>query len=209
VRAAVDRAAERVRDGVVQAVAELAGRVSIGAWGDQPEPFIGPVISDRAAASAVRSVEGLVALGATPIKPIEGVAGRGPAFLAPGLMDVTGIAAPDEEIFAPVLQVIRVADFAGAIAAANQTRFGLSAGLLSDDDALWQRFVLESRAGVINRNRPTTGASGAMPFGGLGESGNHRPSGYYAADYCAYPVASFEAPTAAGGAALLPPRLRA
>ena len=34
-----------------------------------------------------------------------------------------------------------------------------------------------------------------MPFGGLGASGNHRPSAYYAADYCAYPVASFEAGT--------------
>ena len=36
-------------------------------------------------------------------------------------------------------------------------------------------------------------AAGDMPFGGLGASGNHRPSAYYAADYCAYPVASFEA----------------
>jgi succinylglutamic semialdehyde dehydrogenase len=64
---------------------------------------------------------------------------------------------------------------------------------VSADGALWDRFLLESRAGVVNRNRPTTGASGAMPFGGLGASGNHRPSAYYAADYCAYPVASFEA----------------
>ena len=46
---------------------------------------------------------------------------------------------------------------------------------------------------MVNFNRPTTGAAGDMPFGGLGASGNHRPSAYYAADYCAYPVASFEA----------------
>jgi succinylglutamic semialdehyde dehydrogenase len=92
-----------------------------------------------------------------------------------------------------VLTVIRVPDFDAAIAAANATSFGLSAGLISQDEALWQRVVEESRAGVVNRNRPTTGAAGNMPFGGLGASGNHRPSAYYAADYCAYPIASFEA----------------
>jgi succinylglutamic semialdehyde dehydrogenase len=109
------------------------------------------------------------------------------------MYDITGLAVPDAEIFAPVLQVIRVPDFDAAIDAANATRFGLSAGLLSDDPALWQRFLARSRAGVVNWNRATTGAAANMPFGGLGESGNHRPSAYYAADYCAFPVASFEA----------------
>ena len=46
---------------------------------------------------------------------------------------------------------------------------------------------------MVNWNRPTTGAASNRPFGGLGESGNHRPSAFYAADYCAYPMASFEA----------------
>ena len=45
----------------------------------------------------------------------------------------------------------------------------------------------------VNWNRQTTGASSAAPFGGVGDSGNHRASAYYAADYCAYPVASMEA----------------
>jgi len=132
----------------------------------------------------------------------------GPAFVRPAILDVTGLAVPDEEIFAPIVQVTRVADFAAAIAAANATRFGLAAGLVSEDDGLWARFIGESRAGVVNRNRPTTGAAGTMPFGGLGESGNHRPSAYYAADYCAYPVASFEAPTPAGNAAAISAMLR-
>jgi succinylglutamic semialdehyde dehydrogenase len=43
---------------------------------------------------------------------------------------------------------------------------------------------------VLNWNRQTTGASGAAPFGGVGQSGNHRPAGYYAADYSAWPMAS-------------------
>jgi succinylglutamic semialdehyde dehydrogenase len=47
-------------------------------------------------------------------------------------------------------------------------------------------------AGVVNWNRQTTGASGKLPFGGVGKSGNYRPSAYFAADYVSYPVASLE-----------------
>jgi succinylglutamic semialdehyde dehydrogenase len=119
--------------------------------------------------------------------------GLSQAYVAPIILDVTDVVVPDEEIFGPVLQVIRVADFDEAIACANQTVYGLAAGLITEDDALWATFLDRARAGVVNRNRPTTGAAAAQPFGGLGASGNHRPSAYYAADYCAYPVASFEA----------------
>ena len=122
--------------------------------------------------------------------PIKGLSA---AFVQPSIIDTTGVDVPDEEIFAPFLQVRRVPDFDAAIREANNTRYGLSAGLVSDDPANWDRFIHRIRAGVVNFNRPTTGAAGDMPFGGLGQSGNHRPSAYYAADYCAYPVASFEA----------------
>jgi succinylglutamic semialdehyde dehydrogenase len=184
-------------DAALEAITALADRVRIGTWDECPEPYMGPLVSD-AAARSVR--ERFDALGGKVIRPLGRVGGRPESFVTPALIDMTGIDAPDEEIFAPILQIVRVSDFDAAIAAANATRFGLSAGLVTGDDALWQRFLLESRAGVINRNRPTTGAAGAMPFGGTGESGNHRPSAYYAADYCAYPVASFEAASAAGNA---------
>ena len=115
------------------------------------------------------------------------------ALFPPAFYDVTGIDVPDPVIVEPILPLIRVRDLSAGFAAANATCVGLSAGLLADDPALWDRFLIESRAGVVNWNRPTTGAAANMPFGGLGKSGNHRPSAYYAADYCAYPVASFEA----------------
>lgn len=193
---------------LVEAVAALADRLTIGAWNDEPQPYIGPLISDAAAGKAKAQFAGLIERGAKVIRPLGGLAGRSTAFVTPAMLDVTGAFAPDEEIFAPVLQVSRVPDFDAAMEAANNTRFGLSAGLISSDDALWQRFVHESRAGVVNRNRPTTGAAGSMPFGGLGESGNHRPSAYYAADYCAYPVASFEASSATGNKGALDGKLR-
>lgn len=193
---------------LVEAVAVLSDRLAIGAWNEAPEPYIGPLISIAAADKARAQVAGVVESGAQVIRPLQGIEGRSAAFVRPALLDVTGTFVPDEEIFAPVLQVSRVPDFNAAIEAANNTRFGLSAGLVSGDDALWRRFILESRAGVVNRNRPTTGAAGSMPFGGVGESGNHRPSAYYAADYCAYPVASFEAASSAGNTSGLDGKLR-
>ena len=114
-------------------------------------------------------------------------------FLSPAIIDVTDMAdRPDVELFGPLLQVIRIDDFDEAIAEANATRFGLSASLVGGSPQDYNRFWANIRAGVVNWNRPTNGASSAAPFGGIGLSGNHRPSAYYAADYCAYPVASTE-----------------
>jgi succinylglutamic semialdehyde dehydrogenase len=120
---------------------------------------------------------------------------RSAALLSPGLIDVTDVAdRPDVEIFGPLLQVIRVSDFAAAMAEANRTAFGLSAGLISDRVENYQQFVQRVRAGVVHWNRPLTGASSQLPFGGIGISGNHRPGGYLAADYAAYPLACLESP---------------
>ncbi len=193
---------------LIDAVGALADRLVIGAWDETPEPFMGPLVSLEAAAKAREQVGRLLSLGARCIRPLGHIDGRSDAFVTPALLDVTDIDTPDEEIFAPVLQVFRVGDFDAAITAANNTRFGLAAGLVTADNTLWQQFLLHARAGVINRNRPTTGALGPMPFGGLGESGNHRPSAYYATDYCAYPVASLETQLPAGNTATIASMLR-
>ena len=115
-------------------------------------------------------------------------------FLTPGIVDVTNVAdRPDVELFGPLLQVVRVDTFDQAIAEANATAYGLSAALVGGTPQQYDQFWANVRAGVINWNKPTNGASSSHPFGGVGLSGNHRPSAYYAADYCAYPVASNEA----------------
>jgi len=181
-------------DAIIDAVAALSNRLVVGRWDADPEPYMGPLVSARAADIALGQAHGLIDRGARVIEPFERGGGESLAFVMPGIFDVTGVAdIPDDEIFAPLLQVYREASFEAAVARANDTRFGLSAGLLSDDASLWERFIEASNAGVVNWNRPTTGAASDMPFGGLGASGNHRPSAYYAADYVAYPVASFEA----------------
>ena len=100
---------------------------------------------------------------------------------------------PSAGLFGPVLQVVRVPDFEVALGEANATRYGLAASLVGGSPELYDRFWANVRAGVINWNKPTTGAPSTAPFGGVGLSGNHRPSAFYAADYCAYPVTSSEA----------------
>jgi succinylglutamic semialdehyde dehydrogenase len=153
---------------------------------------MGPVVSSAVAAMLVRAQADMVAKGGVTLLQMRQL-DRNAGFVTAGIVDVTdamGIA--DEEWFGPLLQIIRVPDFDSAIKAANATEFGLASALLSNDEALWKRFSAQARAGIVNWNRPTTGAASSAPFGGIGKSGNHRPSAYYAADYCAYPVASIE-----------------
>ena len=167
-------------------------QIRIGASTELPEPFMGPVVSQEVAERLMRTQDQLCQVGGQALISM-GQNRRFPSLLSPGLIDVTGILdVPDEEWFGPLLQVLRVPDFDEAINAANSTKYGLSAGLLSDSRERYDQFRFEVKAGIINWNRPTTGASGALPFGGVGKSGNHRPSGYFAIDFCSDPVASLE-----------------
>jgi succinylglutamic semialdehyde dehydrogenase len=153
---------------------------------------MGPVIDNDAADALVEAFLSLVERGGRVVRPLDRRDADRP-FLSPALIDVTDVPdRPDAELFGPVLQLVRVADFDAAIAEANDTRYGLSASLIGGDRALFDRFWAGARAGIVNWNRPTNGASSAAPFGGVGLSGNHRPSAYYAADYVAYPVVSTE-----------------
>jgi succinylglutamic semialdehyde dehydrogenase len=180
-------------DQFLEALVAMIGRVRVGRYNEQPEPFMGPVISTQAAEQLLAAQDELLAKGARSIVPMQPL-NDAKTLLSPGLIDVQQTRNPrDEELFGPLLQVLHADTFDEALAKANATRFGLAAGLLSDDRALFDRFRQRVRAGVINWNRPLTGASSALPFGGVGESGNHRPSAFFAADYCSDPVASLEA----------------
>lgn len=182
-------------DCVIDAIIARADGLTIGAW-NEDDVFMGPLVSPAAASAAVAFQAMLESKGGRVLKRLE-QADPERGFVTAGVVDVTGAeGVPDEELFGPLLQVYRVPDFETAIARANDTRYGLAGGLVCDDDLRWIAVSEQMRAGILNRNRPTAGASGSMPFGGPGLSGNHRPSAYYAADYCAWPVASQVSDTA-------------
>ena len=178
-------------DAVLDTLVEATARIRVGAWNDEPQPFMGPLVTERAAEQLLQAQTALIEAGARSLLEMRRL-DLGPAFVSPGILEATGLKLPDDEYFGPLLTVYRYQDFDAAIDAANDTRYGLSAGLLSEDRQQWEHFLLRCRAGIVNWNRQTTGAAGSAPFGGIGASGNHRPSAYYAADYCAYPVASME-----------------
>ncbi|MDR5854242.1 succinylglutamate-semialdehyde dehydrogenase [Caballeronia sp. LZ062] len=176
----------------LQRFTEVSAGIRTGAYDDEPQPFMGAVISARAAARLVAAQTQLIEAGARPLLVMQQRAAN-LGFVTPAILDVTGARdVPDEEHFGPMVQLTRYKSFDEAIERANDTAFGLSAGLLADDETAWRHFQRTIRAGIVNWNRPTNGASSAAPFGGVGRSGNHRPSAYYAADYCSYPMASVE-----------------
>lgn len=179
-------------------------RIQIGPYTQEPEPFIGPVISHQHALAHLKAQTHLIQLGGEPLLTMQ-LLSQGTGFLSPGVIEMSQVDnPPDEEIFAPFVQVYRYDDFDEAIAIANKTQYGLSAGLFSDHQEQFNRFYQNIRAGLINWNKPTTGALSSLPFGGVGHSGNHRPSAYYAADYCAYPIATLVQPCLSTPEQLLP-----
>lgn len=174
-------------------ICKIAERLIIDEPHASPAPFMGPVIDNQAADQLQESFLELILKGGRPIKHLDRPRDGAP-FLHPAVIDVTSVdKRPDVELFGPILQVIRVPDFDAALAEANATRFGLSAALIGGSPQLYDTFWSNIRAGIVNWNKPTIGAPSNAPFGGVGLSGNHRPSAYYAADYCAYPVTSSEA----------------
>jgi succinylglutamic semialdehyde dehydrogenase len=128
-------------------------------------------------------------------------------FLSPGIVRVdrftNGVdgAGADIEVFGPLLRLSITDSFDDALAQANATRFGLAAAIFTKDAQTIDQFFGGMRAGCVNVNTGTAGASSKLPFGGIGLSGNHRPAGAYSLDYCAYPVAGM---VESSGAATLP-----
>jgi succinylglutamic semialdehyde dehydrogenase len=183
---------DQLADELIDKVRRLTERIIVGAPFDDPAPFMGPVFDNRTADGLTESFVYLLTNGGRAIKHLVRLDEANP-FLSPAIIDVTRMKErPDVELFGPLLQVVVVDDFDAAIAEANATRFGLCAALVGGSPQDYNRFWAQVRAGVINWNRPTHAHSTGAPLGGVGLSGNHRPSAYYTADSCAYPVASAE-----------------
>ncbi len=179
-------------DALLTALEQAVRNLRIDGPDAQPEPFMGPLISAAAADALLAAEARLLDVGGRSLLPLTRLP-RGAAWLSPGLIDVSAVAAlEDREYFGPLLCIQRYRDFEHGLALAGATRFGLAAGLIGGDAEQFQRLREQLRVGILNWNRPLTGASSKLPFGGLGSSGNHRASALYAADYCAHPVASLE-----------------
>lgn len=183
----------------VQAIIRMTKRLVIDDPFASPEPFYGPIISGEARQAVLDAQARFAAQGGEILLQAREIdVPGGGYFLSPGIMRVdrftSGIDGPggDIEVFGPLLRVAMTDSLDDALAQANATRFGLAASIFANcpkDAPTIEHFFAEMRAGCINVNTGTAGASSKLPFGGIGLSGNHRPAGAYSLDYCAYPVA--------------------
>lgn len=171
-------------------------KIMVGTNRQDGEPFMGPVITEQSALALLAAQEKLQQAGGESLVTLKHLQ-VGTGLVSPGIIDVTHVKnLADEEFFGPLLQIIRCKDFDEAISIANNTQYGLAAGIICDDKSLYEQFFQQSHAGIVNWNQQLTGSASTAPFGGVGYSGNHRPAAFYAADFCAFPVASIENDTA-------------
>jgi len=199
---------EAIADRVVPLLGKCASNLVFGDPRAEHPVFAGPLIS-REARQAVFDAQcrfvrngGQVILQSSELPSADGW------FLTPGIIEVDRFTRAevdacgyDEEVFGPLLRVATVASLDEAIEQANATKFGLTASVFTKSQADAERFLREARAGCVNVNTGTAGASGRLPIGGLGISGNHRPMGSFALDCCVYPVAQMIETSGAGGLA--------
>jgi succinylglutamic semialdehyde dehydrogenase len=185
---------------LLPAIAKAASNLIVGDPRSAHPVFCGPIISEASRRAVIDAQRAWAARGARTLVPSDEmrVPGcEGGWFLSPGVTVVdrfhagteAGDGGEDREVFGPLLRVSVVDSLDEAIEQANATGFGLAASIFSRDARAVERFVNEARAGCVNVNTGTAGASSKLPFGGLGFSGNHRPAGSFSLDYCAYPVA--------------------
>ncbi len=183
---------DTIADVFIGEVKRIADRLIVGGPGDDPIPFMGPMIDNNTADGLAESFLALMSHGGRPIKHLIRPDLDMP-FIAPGIIDVTNMAErPDLELFGPLLQIVRVGCFEDAVAEANNTRFHRAAALVGGTREQFDLFWANSRAGVVNWNNVTHEINGNGPVAGNGLSGNHRAGGYYTVDSVAFPVQSAE-----------------
>ncbi|MFG0261373.1 MAG: aldehyde dehydrogenase family protein, partial [Novipirellula sp. JB048] len=184
-------------DSQLDAILAQTRSLRVGLPTDATMPQIGPLISTAAAEQLKQTYDDLVSRRCEPLVPWQ-TDSRRANLVYPAIVDATHCSDEDLnaigalEWFGPLLVIQHVRDFESALRAAANTPYGLAAALLGGSAAMFETFVDRVGAGVVNWNGPTTGAAGNLPFGGLGDSGNHRPAGFHAIDFCSDPVASLQ-----------------
>lgn len=198
---------EKIADEFTERFYQAAKKISIGHWSENP--FMGPLINAPAVERYIRFQE---------IANREGCESmmRGKAldlkqkghYITPSIHLVPKFDPKSvyqkSEIFGPNVAIYRTSDFDETMNMVNSTGYGLAMALFTKNKALYEEALISARVGILNYNRTTNGASSKLPFGGMGKSGNDRPSGDSAIQYCTVPVASIEDLTPFDSSKLLP-----
>lgn len=177
-------------------LAAAAKAVTVGYPLDEGS-FMGPLIDEGSrerlvAAQARARGAGFEAVVAG--EPVDAIDGHRGWYVRPSLHrapSADGVVEgyTHDELFGPDVALYEVADLDEACAKANGTRYGLAAAVFTQSEESFEAAADVLRVGVLHWNQSSAGASGRLPFGGVGESGNHRPAGILAGAFCAWPQA--------------------
>jgi len=198
---------DKIADHFTERFYQAAKKLTIGHW--SKNPFMGPLINGAAVEKYIRFQEMANRENAENLM-------RGKAleleykghYVTPSIHLIKAFDPKSvyqkTEIFGPNVAIYRSSDFDKTIEMVNSTGYGLVMALFSKNRDLYEQALLGARVGLLNWNRTTNGASSRLPFGGMGKSGNDRPSSHFAIQYCTVPVASLEDPTTLDKSKLLP-----
>ncbi|MFP4599453.1 MAG: aldehyde dehydrogenase family protein [Persicimonas sp.] len=182
-----------IADGFIDCLRDLATRVTVGDALDE-QTFMGSLADGSGYEAFLRAQDDNERGNLTPL--LEGGRTRPdldgyyvkPSMWLANRLDATG-SHQGRELFGPDIVVYVVDNDADAVRVANATEYGLSMSVFTEDEDRFEDLSYDLRAGVLNLNRSTCGASSRLPFGGIKKSGNHRPSALLAGQYCTYPQA--------------------
>lgn len=185
---------KKVEARCIEEFCRLAQKLRVG-YPFDPDVFMGPLVSLAARDRFLQELREAEQSGAERLFGSEAVErSREGAYVRPGAHLLKNpLAAPRyarEELFGPDVSFQTFSDLEEALQKANDTDYGLALSYFGRKESNFEEVFLRGRAGIINWNRGTTGASALLPFGGVKQSGNFRPSGAFALRYSAYPVAS-------------------
>lgn len=178
--------------GLIKEIVKASKKVIVGKFDDKETPFMGPLRTPQMVENALKTQKYLLSKGGVSLLKAEKLS-FGECFISPCIIDVTGVKYTlKDEVFAPFLRVIRVKNFDDALKEANASEYGLATSILTEDKELYNKYLNNAKFGLVNWNKPTVGSSAWAGFGGIKNSGNFRPSGYLASDFCSYAIASAE-----------------
>lgn len=179
---------DKIADEFVRKIVEIAKRMKIGDGADSTTEM-GPIVDEKQFNTVLKYIDIGREDGAEMIcggKRAEGENLENGYFVEPTVFDrvTPEMRVAREEIFGPVLSVLRVKDFDEAIAAANDSEYGLTSSIFTNDPNLIFRFVREIETGMTHINSPTTGGEAHIPFGGVKMTGvGAREQGSTALDF--------------------------
>lgn len=197
----------KIADEFTEKFYQAAKKLTIGHWSENP--FMGSLINAAAVEKYIRFQEIANREGCESMMRGKALDLKYKGFYVTPSIHLVNKFDPNSvyqksEIFGPNVAIYKSSDFDETLNMVNSTGYGLVMSLFSKNKSLYEESLLKARVGLLNWNRTTNGASSRLPFGGMGKSGNDRPSADYAIQYCTVPVASLEDPTPFDKTKMLP-----